>query len=83
MICTPILFSFQVEVERGLSFDDALDKLNTDLCPGEGFYTSKRVRWGGGVQSSTSTMGVSECSDVGGLGYANENDLPRWEVLFN
>ncbi len=33
----------QVEVERGLSFDEAHSKLTEDMCPEEGFYTSKRV----------------------------------------
>ena len=29
-----------------MSFDEALVKLNKDSCPGEGFYTSKRVSTG-------------------------------------
>lgn len=27
-----------------MSFEEALEKLNMDTYPGEGFYTSKRVR---------------------------------------
>ena len=38
------VFLLQVEVERGMSFQQALDKLNLDTYPGEGFYTSKKVR---------------------------------------
>ena len=26
-----------------MSFAEAVDTLNSDLCPGEGFYLSKRV----------------------------------------
>ena len=33
----------QVHVERGLSFAEALEKLNTDTLPGEGLYLSQRV----------------------------------------
>lgn len=45
LVCpSSLLPPFQIEVERGLSFDEALDKLNQEQCPGEGFYTSKRVR---------------------------------------
>ena len=42
------MLTLQVEVERGMSFEEALEKLNKDTYPGEGFYTSKRVRrWAG------------------------------------
>eukprot|EP00731_Ephydatia_muelleri_P023466 Em0015g1049a len=34
----------KIYVERGMSFSEAMQKLNTDYCPGEGFYLSKRVR---------------------------------------
>ncbi len=33
----------KIKVERGMSFNEALDKLNSDNYPGEGFYVSKRV----------------------------------------
>ena len=39
----------RVHVERGLAFADALEKLNTDTLPGEGFYISKRVSSPSGV----------------------------------
>lgn len=38
-----LLLVVQVEVERGMSFEEAVEKLNHDTYPGEGFYTSKRV----------------------------------------
>ena len=34
----------QIQVERGMSFSEAVQKLNTDYYPGDGFYLSKRVR---------------------------------------
>ncbi len=33
----------QVQVERGLPFDEAQAKLETDLCEKEGFYKAKKV----------------------------------------
>ena len=36
----------RVRVERGLSFSDAVSKLNTGTVSGEGFYVSKRVSVG-------------------------------------
>ena len=30
-------------MERGISYEEAVAKLEVDLCPGEGFYQSKRV----------------------------------------
>ena len=33
----------QIQVERGLSFSDAVNLLNTEIYPGEGFYISKKV----------------------------------------
>ena len=35
---------YKVQVERGLTFPDALSLFNTDFLPGEGFYTSKKSR---------------------------------------
>ena len=40
-----LLIMKQIYVERGMSFGEAVQKLNTDYCPGEGFYLSKRVRY--------------------------------------
>lgn len=33
----------RVKVERGMAFSEALDRLDQDHSPGEGFYISKRV----------------------------------------
>ena len=38
-----LLVCWQVLIERGVSFSSALEKLNQDTSPGEGFYLSKRV----------------------------------------
>ena len=35
--------AIQIQVERGLSFSDAVNLLNTEIYPGEGFYISKKV----------------------------------------
>ena len=34
----------QIQFERGMSFSEALEKLNADYHPEEGFYLSKKVK---------------------------------------
>ena len=34
----------KVQIERGISYSEAIETLHADTQPGEGFYLSKKVR---------------------------------------
>ena len=38
-----VVIILQVKVERGMSFKEALQKMNTDYLPGDGFCISNKV----------------------------------------
>ena len=39
-----VLYCCQVQIERGISYSEALETFHVDTQPGEGFYLSKKVR---------------------------------------
>ena len=45
LVSAIVLLCLQIQIDRGLSFEDAQAKLDADGLPGEGFYKTKRVSW--------------------------------------